>query len=149
MNINSNLETRKIPSLYFLYEISKDGRTVRNVKSKRKLRQFLLDDGFWHIRVKIKGELIDKRVIDIVSECWNLKETHIFVQIKSKDTVHTFPSIKDAAMFIANEKGVSFNTVMSKMTKRRKNIYKYEIRYFRVAETIHDGSKEQEIAHKT
>ena len=149
MNINSNLETRKIPSLYFLYEVSKDGRIVRNVKSKRKLRQFLSDDGFWHIRVKIKGELIDKRVIDIVSDCWNLKETHIFVQIKSKDTVHTFPSIKDAATFIANEKGVSFNTVRSKMTKRRKNIYKYEIRYFRVAETIHDGSKEQEIVHKT
>ena len=79
MNVNSNLETRKIPSLYFLYEVSKDGRIVRNVKSKRKLRQFLSDDGFWHIRVKIKGELIDKRVIGIVSECWNLKETHIFV----------------------------------------------------------------------
>lgn len=79
MNINSNLETRKIPSLYFLYEVSKDGRIVRNVKSKRKLKQFLSDDGFWHIRVKIKGELIDKRVIDIASECWNLKETHIFV----------------------------------------------------------------------
>ena len=79
MNANSNLETRKIPSLYFLYEVSKDGRIVRNVKSKRKLRQFLSDDGFWHIRVKIKGELINKRVIDLVSEGWNLKETHIFV----------------------------------------------------------------------
>lgn len=33
----SNLEFRKIPSLKYLYEISEDGRILRNVKSKKQL----------------------------------------------------------------------------------------------------------------
>ena len=31
----TNPEMRKIPSLQFLYEISEDGRIIRNVKSKK------------------------------------------------------------------------------------------------------------------
>ena len=43
---NSNLEVefRKIPSLLFLYEVSEDGRIVRNVKSKHHLK-FETDHG--------------------------------------------------------------------------------------------------------
>lgn len=35
--IKSNLEFRKIPSLKYLYEISEDGRIMRNVKSKKQI----------------------------------------------------------------------------------------------------------------
>ena len=33
----SNLEFRKIPSLKYLYEISEDGRIMRNAKSKKQI----------------------------------------------------------------------------------------------------------------
>ena len=78
MNENSNLEFRKIPSLKFLYEISEDGRIVRNVKSKKQLR-IVLDKhhskkgyyAFW-TNVSLDGVRKDRRhmVHAIVAECW-------------------------------------------------------------------------------
>lgn len=35
----ANPEMRKIPSTLFLYEVSEDGRIVRNVKSKKQISQ--------------------------------------------------------------------------------------------------------------
>jgi len=34
----ANLEFRKIPSLYFLYEVNADGTIIRNARSKRCLK---------------------------------------------------------------------------------------------------------------
>ena len=78
MSESSNLEFRKIPSLKFLYEISEDGRIVRNVKSKHqlsiKLDKHHSDTGyyaFWTC-VTIDGVRKVRRhmVHKIVAECW-------------------------------------------------------------------------------
>lgn len=78
MNNNSNLEFRKIPSLNFLYEISEDGRIVRNVKSKHQIK-IKLDMhhskkgyyAFWSY-LNLNGERKVRRhmVHSIIAECW-------------------------------------------------------------------------------
>ena len=69
---NSNLEVefRKIPSLQFLYEVSEDGRIVRNVKSKHHLVFEQDRGGYYRIGVNIKGKHIHKFVHSLVAECW-------------------------------------------------------------------------------
>lgn len=74
----SNLEFRKIPSLKYLYEISEDGRIMRNVKSKKQIAirldthhsrhgyyaawtGFLLNG-----KRKVRRHMIHK----LVAECW-------------------------------------------------------------------------------
>ena len=78
MENSTNLEFRKIPSLKFLYEISEDGRIVRNVKSKKQLR-IILDKhhslkgyyAFWTYALidgvrKVRRHMVHK----VVAECW-------------------------------------------------------------------------------
>ena len=67
---NANLEFRKIPSLYFLYEVNEDGTVVRNVKSKKQLRIFLGDWGYYQVQVNIKNRVHKKTVHSLVAECW-------------------------------------------------------------------------------
>lgn len=69
-NHNREVVYRKIPSLLFMYEISEDGRHVRNVKSKHELRQQLTDKGYYRVHVSIKGK--DRKVFvhNLVAECW-------------------------------------------------------------------------------
>lgn len=78
MDTSPNLEFRKIPSLKFLYEISEDGRIVRNVKSKHqtkiKLDMHHSKTGyyaFWTYATldgvrKVRRHMVHK----IVAECW-------------------------------------------------------------------------------
>lgn len=78
MDTNPNLEFKKIPSLNFLYEISEDGRIVRNVKSKKHI-QIKLDNhhskagyyAFWTC-VKLDGVRKVRRhmVHRVMAECW-------------------------------------------------------------------------------
>lgn len=74
MSNNSNLEFRKIPSLYFLYEINSNGTIFRNVKSKKQLK-IKIDyhhspKGYWHTFVNIKGKCIRVMIHKVVAECW-------------------------------------------------------------------------------
>lgn len=74
MSNSSNLEFRKVPSLEFLYEISEDGRYLRNVKSKKYLKVFLDEhhakERYYAAFVNIKNKV--RRVVmhEIVAECW-------------------------------------------------------------------------------
>lgn len=74
----SNLEFRKIPSLKYLYEISEDGRVLRNVKSKKQIA-IRLDThhsrhGYYAAwtcfllngKRKVRRHMIHK----LVAECW-------------------------------------------------------------------------------
>ena len=65
-----NREFRKIPSLKFLYEVSEDGRTVRNVKSKKQLKQVKDKGGYYRINTTIKNEQVHRTVHSLVAECW-------------------------------------------------------------------------------
>lgn len=69
---NSNLEVefRKVPSLQFLYEVSEDGRIVRNVKSKHQLAFDQDRGGYYRVNISIKGKHCHKFVHVLVAECW-------------------------------------------------------------------------------
>lgn len=69
---NSNLEVefRKVPSLQFLYEVSEDGRIVRNVKSKHQLAFDQDRGGYYRVNISIKGKRCHKFVHVLVAECW-------------------------------------------------------------------------------
>lgn len=74
MSTNSNLEFRKVKSLFFLYEVSEDGRYLRNVKSKKYQKVFIdthhSKTGYYTSFVNIKGKVIRVTMHKIVAECW-------------------------------------------------------------------------------
>ena len=72
MSKDSNLvvKFRKIPSLKFLYEVSEDGRIVRNVKSKHHLRQEQERGGYYRVHPVLNGKQVHRLVHLLVAECW-------------------------------------------------------------------------------
>ena len=67
---NANLEFRKVPSLFYLYEVNENGTVVRNVKSKKHLRIFLGDWGYYQVQLNIKKHVYKRTVHSLVAECW-------------------------------------------------------------------------------
>ena len=69
-----NLEFRKVKSLNFLYEVSEDGRFLRNVKSKKYLKVFKdvdnKDRAYWKVQIRRNGETHKKMMHNLVAECW-------------------------------------------------------------------------------
>lgn len=74
MCTNTNLEFRKVPSLLFLYEISEDGRYLRNIKSKKylsiKLDRHHSKAGYYTVFVSLKRKIVRRMVHRMVAECW-------------------------------------------------------------------------------
>ena len=70
METNREVTYRKVPSLLFLYEISEDGRYFRNVKSKRVLRQFKDQHGYYFVQPVVHGHKRIVKVHRLVAECW-------------------------------------------------------------------------------
>lgn len=68
---NSEVEFRKIPSLKFLYEVSEDGRIVRNVKSKHQLYMDKDCGGYYRVNVRLNKKTIHRFVHLLVAECWH------------------------------------------------------------------------------
>lgn len=70
----ANLEFRKIPSLYFLYEVNCDGTIIRNVKSKRHLKCFKKSHNskteYWCTQINIKHKVRKVFLHNVVAECW-------------------------------------------------------------------------------
>lgn len=73
-NKSTNPEFRKIPSLYFLYEVNCDGTIIRNVKSKRHLKQFKKSHNskteYWCTQINIKHHVRKVFIHNVVAECW-------------------------------------------------------------------------------
>lgn len=74
MQNEANLEFRKIPSLFFFYEISEDGSIVRNVKSKRHTK-ITIDRRkekapYAFACFNIKGKVYRCPIARLVAECW-------------------------------------------------------------------------------
>ena len=67
---NREVKFRKIPSLDFLYEVSEDGRIVRNVKSKHQLYMDKDWGGYYRVSPVYKGKQIHRFVHVLVAECW-------------------------------------------------------------------------------
>lgn len=74
MKSNSNLEFRKIKSLFFLYEINENGTILRNVKSKKQIKIKLdfhhSEKGYYTAFVNIKGKVHRVTIHKVVAECW-------------------------------------------------------------------------------
>lgn len=62
-------EYRKVPSLNFLYEISKDGE-IRNVKSKHIIAEVIDKYGYITVSVVEFGKRTPKLQHRLVAECW-------------------------------------------------------------------------------
>lgn len=65
----TNPEMRKIPSTLFLYEVSEDGRIVRNVKSKKQILQ-RVNGGYYWVNLSYDGKVHKRSVHSLVAECW-------------------------------------------------------------------------------
>ena len=68
----ANLEQdkyRKLKSLQFLYEINRCGK-IRNCKSKRKLKTWKNNQGYYIVGVSIKGKVSFKTIHSLVAEAW-------------------------------------------------------------------------------
>jgi len=70
----ANLEFRKIPSLYFLYEVNADGTIIRNARSKRCLKchkhKHNSNTEYWCLNISIKGKIHKVYIHKVVAECW-------------------------------------------------------------------------------
>lgn len=74
-------EFRKIPSLDFRYEVSRDG-IVRNIKSKKIKKQFITKFGYYRTNYRINksnphykpNQGWDRPVHQLVMECWGQKQ---------------------------------------------------------------------------
>lgn len=74
VKVNPNLEFRKVGSLDFLYEVSEDGRYLRNVKSKKYIKVFLdyhhSQKGYYTAFICFKKKVTRITMHKIVAECW-------------------------------------------------------------------------------
>ena len=68
---NREVEFRKIPSTLFMYEVSADGRFVRNIKSKKYLQMKKRGHNeYYAVHISIKGNDRWVYVHQLVAECW-------------------------------------------------------------------------------
>lgn len=133
---NSNREFRKIPSLNFLYEVSKDGRSFRNVKSKKESKILVnyshSEKGYRYAFVNIKGYKQRVSITKVVSETFTsqLKDVvqHVCLINKEGEEIY-FESKAAAARELAKEYCVSVEQIRSKLKKKRSHIYGYDVRY--------------------
>lgn len=70
METNREVTYRKVPSLDFLYEISEDGKHLRNIKSKKYHRSYKDKDGYYYYHIPFKGEYVFRKAHRLVAECW-------------------------------------------------------------------------------
>ena len=142
---NSNREFRKIPSLNFLYEVSKDGRSFRNVKSKKESKILVdychLEKVYLYTFVSIKGHTQKVSISKVVSETFGhnpedikdyntLNDTKKHVYLTNKEGKEIFFDSKAAAArALAEEYDTSIEHIRSKLKKKRSHIYGYDVRY--------------------
>ena len=142
---NSNREFRKIPSLNFLYEVSKDGRSFRNVKSKKE-KKILVDyhhseKGYRYTFVNIKGHIQKVSITRVVVETFgydpedikdhdtlNDTKKHVYLTNKEGEEIY-FDSKTAVARALAEEYSTSIEHIRSKLKKKRSHIYGYDVRY--------------------
>ena len=142
---NSNREFRKIPSLNFLYEVSKDGRSFRNVKSKKESKILVdychLEKVYRYTSVNIKGHTQKVSISKVVSETFgynpkdiknhdtiNDTKKHVYLTNKEGKELY-FESKAAAARALAEEYDTSIEHIRSKLKKKRSHVYEYDVKY--------------------
>lgn len=126
MNRNLEIKYRKIPSLKFLYEISVDGRYLRNVKSKRYIKMF--DE------ISLSGKRIGYVIIDrqklyidvLLNEIGNT--ANVFI-VKYPLSYIVYSSFLDCCGDVSAITGLSMSTIKEYLKQKRKKIRELEIIY--------------------
>lgn len=70
MGTNHEAKFRVIPSTKFLYEITGDGRILRNVKSKKQVKMHFTKDGYVYANLRIGKKRVIRKIHQLVAECW-------------------------------------------------------------------------------
>ena len=132
---NSNCEFKKILSLNFIYKVSKEGRSFRNVRSNKE-SNFLVDyshseKGCRYTFVNIKGYKQRVSITKVVAETFisQSKDVQHVCLINKEGKEIYFDSKAAAARALAKEYGVSVEQIRSKLKKKRSHIYGYDVRY--------------------
>lgn len=94
-------------------------------------------------------KMSDKVIKQATLNCLKWTMTYVAkpVIITKNNNSIKFDSMSQAAEYISKEYGLKKEHIRSKLKKRRKKIYDYDIKYLRNVETRHAGSKEQGIVH--
>lgn len=146
MNNNSNLEIgkfRKIPSLFFLYEVNENGTVIRNVKSKRKLK-IKLDmhhskSGYFVTFVCLKGKVRRVMMHKVVAECWLGKkpEGMEIDHIDRNSRNNNYRNLRYATHSEQMKNRVLSDKVIKQATK---NCYEYTMKYVAKPVSIIDSN---------
>ena len=121
-------EYRKIPSTKLQYEISADGRIVRNVKSKKVLQQKLDRYGYRVVCLTYDGKKHYPTVHELVAECWLGDGKSCTVDGQP------FKSCTAAARYLAELHCRKVDTLRYYFKQRRNYILGHRVQY---AETVH------------
>ena len=110
------------------------------------------NNDYRNLRIVTKSEQMKNRNHSNISKTGskNLEDARrirmVPVKLQKDNTELKFESISSCAKFLASEYNKGFDAVRDRLKKRRSHIYDYDVFYLN-AETIHDGSTEQEIVH--
>lgn len=128
-----NKEFRKIPSLDFRYEVSKDG-VVRNVKSKKIKKQFITRFGYLRTSYRVnktnpnynKNQGWDRPLHQLVMECWGQKRPSPYHVIDHIDRNKLNNNISNLRWVTKSE-----NKINTNQTQTSKNVSLGQLNSFR------------------
>ena len=154
----TNREFRKVPSLKFFYEVSEDGRFLRNIKSKKYLKLHQNVNGYWFVQPRINNKHYYLLIHRLVAECWlgpcpegyevdhidknrSNNDWHNLRYVTHKENVlyacghqvqwgdTLFPCFRDCARAIAEETGGNPGTIRNYLKRRRHWVHGKPVRY--------------------
>lgn len=112
------------------------------------------NNDYRNLRIVTKSEQMKNRDHSNISKTGakNLEDARrdrmIPVKLIKDDNETIFDSIASCARFLSNEYNKNSEAIRYRLKRRRSHIFDYDVIYLN-AETIHDGSTEQEIVHSS
>lgn len=126
----SNLEFRKIKSLKFLYEISLDGKHIRNVKSKKEIkiepRVFLEQKHYYAFFPNGTVYMVE----DLLEEVLHYKPISYHVLDEKNMLLFVCERKKHLADYLETHTEISRKRIKDRIKERRHYIGKYKIKYY-------------------
>ena len=123
----------KVPSLNYLYEISKSG-CLRNVRTKRVLKLITRADGSAYYQAVVNGKVTSRSPIGLLWECHGIMpkkkpQTPIPVTIQKGAEKKYFPTMKECAEFLSKRVFLCTIYLRCILSRRESEIYGWNIKY--------------------